>query len=241
MTWTDLFTLMSWQDGLAVGATFLAWLGIGWRIEHPGAKRPSVTVLMGTYRRIWMHEMRHRENRIFDSQILMGLRQGTTFFASTTLLAIGGVLAVMGNISQLEGVAEGLTQNDQPAVVWQIKLMLPTVFLLIGFLKFVWASRVFGYCAVMISAVPNAASDPIGPTRADMAADLNIRAAANFNRGLRAMYFALGSLAWLVGPLALGGACVAVLWLLYTREFTSISREVLLREPNPDLPGDSQA
>ncbi|WP_390621816.1 DUF599 family protein [Rubripirellula tenax] len=38
-----------------------------------------------------MRVMVTREPRIFDSQIMASLRQGTSFFASTCLLAVGGV------------------------------------------------------------------------------------------------------------------------------------------------------
>jgi uncharacterized membrane protein len=60
------------------------------------------------------------------------------------------------------------------------------------------------------------------------AAELNIRAAINFNRGLRSMYFALGGLAWLVGPVAFFIATVAVIWLVWSREFASLPRDILL-------------
>jgi len=45
---------------------------------------------MAGVRRDWMREFRHRENRIFDAQIIASLRQGSAFFASTAILAIGG-------------------------------------------------------------------------------------------------------------------------------------------------------
>ena len=83
----------------------ICWLAIGWRIEHPGAKHPSVTMLMSEQRREWMRVFVTRDPRIFDSQILASLRQGTSFFASTCLLAVGGVLALAGNTEPLRGLA----------------------------------------------------------------------------------------------------------------------------------------
>lgn len=230
MTLLDYFALMAPIDWVAAAAIIAAWQLIGWIIEHPTAKRPSVTVLMSQRRRDWMKVFVTREPRIFDGQIIASLRQGTAFFASTCLLAIGGVLALAGNPDPLTGVAEGVLEAAVPVLVWQLKLGLVALFLTNAFLKFVWANRIFGYCAVLMSSVPNDPADPIAYPRAAQAGELNVRAALNFNRGLRAMYFALGALGWLIGPLALIVSTVIVLWTLWSREFASIPRSILLKE-----------
>lgn len=214
----------------AAGLMVVLWIGLGWIIEHPPVSRPSVTVLMSERRRDWMHVFVHREPRIFDSQILGSLRQGTSFFASTCLLAIGGALALIKNTDPLQGVAAEFTPDASPALILQLKLALVVLFLTNGFLKFVWANRVFGYCAVMMAAVPNDPKDPLSHPRASAAGELNIRAAMNFNRGLRAMYFALGALAWLLGPWALIVATLITSWVVFSREFASIPRQILLAE-----------
>ncbi len=217
-------------DIAAVGFLVAVWLLLGWMIDYPSAKRPSVTVLMADRRRAWMREMVQRDVRIFDSQILASLRQGTAFFASTNIFAIGGVLALMGNTEPLTGIAAEVTDAATPAVIWQVKLGVVALFLTNAFLKFVWANRVFGYCAVLMAAVPNAPDDPKAMPQAMQAAELNVRAAINFNRGLRAMYFALGALAWLAGPWVLVLATFIVGWVVWSREFASIPRRILLEE-----------
>ncbi len=221
-------TLLTPIDWIAAGLIVASWLIIGWRIEHPAAARLSVTVLMSERRRDWMKVFVGRDPRIFDSQILGSLRQGTAFFASTCLLAIGGVLALVGNTEPLRGVAAEVTDMAVPVVIFQMKLGLVTLFLTNAFLKFVWANRVFGYCAVMMAAVPNDPTDPIAYPRAAQAAELNIRAAINFNRGLRSMYFALGALAWLLGAIPLLIATAIVVWLVWSREFASLPRRIIL-------------
>jgi uncharacterized membrane protein len=64
------------------------------------------------------------------------------------------------------------------------------------------------------------------------AAEVNIRAAFNFNRGLRALYFSLGSLAWLLGPVALICGTAAVSYMIWSREFASHSRRILMIPPD---------
>lgn len=227
MTLLDHFALLTLFDVTAVALIVLVWAAIGWRIEHPGTKQPSVTILMAQRRRDWMKVFVTRQPRIFDSQILAGLREATAFFASTSLFAIGGVLALLGNTESLRGVAADVTATQVPVLVWQLKLALVALFLTNGFLKFVWANRVFGYCAVVMASVPEDADDPIAYPRAAQAAELNIRAALNFNRGLRSIYFALAALGWLLGPLALVIATLLTAWLIWAREFSSIPRNVL--------------
>ena len=228
MTMSDPFSVLGALDALAVALLVAAWAGIGLWIERGVPARPSVTRIMDEYRRRWMREMLTREPRIFDATILNGLRQGTAFFASTCILAIGGVLALVGNTEPLAGVAHDLGEGEVAKVVWQLKLLLVVAFLAAGFLKFVWSNRVFGYCAVVMSAVPNDPDAPDATELADRAAELNIRAAVNFNRGLRAMYFALAALTWILGPVALILATFATAGTLWHREFASLSRKVML-------------
>lgn len=224
----ERFGALALLDAIAVLILIICWLGIGLLIEYRGRRRPSVTVIMADYRREWMRQMVTRQPRIFDAQILTSLRQSTSFFASTSILALGGTLALIGNTERLILVAEDLTlDGGAPAAIWQIKLMLVALFLTNSFLKFVWANRLFGYCAVIMASVPNDASDPAALPRAAQAAELNIRAAWNFNRGLRSVYFALGSLAWLIGPTALLLATAVTVWILWSREFASLSRRIL--------------
>lgn len=227
----DLSLLMQVNllEYLALGLFLAVWLGLGYWIEHPGTRYLSVSVLMSERRRDWMKVFVTREPRIFDSQILESLRQGTAFFASTCIFAIGGVLALIGNPTSLQGFAMQVGDTT-PIVIWQLKLVVVGMFLTNAFLKFVWANRVFGYCAVMMASVPNDPGDPTAFPRAAQAAELNIRAAMNFNRGLRAVYFALGAVAWLMGPIALMIATVIVGWTVWSREFASIPREILLKD-----------
>lgn len=224
----DRFALFSIADFAALTLIFIFWAGIGWRVEHAGAKKPSTSLLIAGYRKQWMREMVSREPRVFDAHVLGTLRQGTAFFASTCMIALGGTLAMIGNADQLAGVAEDITLANHPAIVWEIKLMVTALFLTNAFLKFVWASRLFGYCAVVMAAVPNDQDHPKAYHRAEQAGEINITAARSFNRGLRSIYFGLASAAWLAGPYALGAAACVTLVVIWRREFASQSRKILL-------------
>ncbi len=229
MTLSDRIALFSPLDGSAVALILISWIVIGWRIENPSSTTPSVSSLMARYRRDWMVQMITRQPRIFDSAILATLRQGTTFFASATMIAIGGGLALLGKTEELQGVAQNLTQTNAPALVWEVKILLALFFLTDAFLKFMWSHRLFGYSAVMMASVPNEPDHPAALPRAQKAGELNITAARSYNRGLRSVYFAMAALAWMIGPGTLIAATLVTILVLWRREFASQSRTVLLQ------------
>ncbi|MGA9252022.1 MAG: DUF599 domain-containing protein [Roseobacter sp.] len=230
MTMLERFALFTTYDVAAVAALFILWSAIGWRIEHPSARRPSTSILVSGYRRAWMREFVTRQPRIFDAQILSTLRQGTTFLASTCMIALGGTLALIGNADRVAGVAQDFTSAGPPAIVWEIKLMVPALLLTNAFLKFVWSNRLFGYCSVLMASVPNDETHPKAYHRAEQAAEINITAARSFNRGLRSIYFALAASAWLIGASALALATFVTCVVIWRREFASHSRKILLND-----------
>jgi len=178
-------------DLLAVVLLLLAWAGTGHFCEHPPAHRPSVSWLMKEHRRAWMREMVSRSPRIFDASVIDSLRRGTAFFASGSMIAIGGGMALIGNQDRLETLVEDLTLPTD-TVRLELRVILVLFIVANAFLKFVWAHRVFGYCAILMAAVPNAPEDPRAYPLAAQAAEVNINAARNFNSGLRAVFHQRG-------------------------------------------------
>ncbi|WP_170361859.1 DUF599 domain-containing protein [Ruegeria arenilitoris] len=231
MTWIERALVFSPLDYAAIVLLFCAWQWIGWRIDNPSPRKNSVTMMMDDFRRNWMHEMVTRQPRMFDAQMVGTMRQGSTFFASTTMIAIGGGLALLGNTERLAGVAQDLAIGSAPALVWEIKILIVLAFLSNAFLKYVWAHRLFGYCGVLMAAVPNDPEDPQAYPRAAQAAEICVTAARSFNRALRATYFALASVTWILGPVALIIGTTVTFGVLYRREFASHSRSILMDLP----------
>ncbi len=215
-------------DAAAVGFMLLSWGGIGWMIEHPPARRQSVTILMQQYRHDWMVQFVTRQPRIFDATVIESLRQGTAFFASACLIAIGGGVALIGNAGTLTGLAERLSLEAEAGEI-QLRVLLVLMFLANALLKFIWSNRLFGYCSILMAAVPNDPTDPLALHRAAQAAEVNITAAKSFNRGLRSIDFALAALGWLLGAPVLIVTTLVAGSVLLRREFASHSRQVMLQ------------
>ena len=227
-----LQTAFTRLDALAFAVLILAWLVTGRLAEKPPRWRPSVSLLMQDYRRRWMVEFLDRDPRIFDISVMDSLRQGTAFFASASMIAIGGGVAMIGNAATLQGLAQDLTIGADPAEL-RIKLIVVVGFLSNALLKFVWSHRLFGYCSIMMAAVPNDYTNPLAAPRAQQTAEINITAAKSFNRGLNSIYFALATLGWLIGPEALIAATLLTAGVLLRREFASHSRAVMLEDMKP--------
>ena len=56
-------------------------------------RRRSIVAAVQEQRLRWMRNMAARDNRMIDGIVLSGLSQGNAFFASTSGLAIGGLIA----------------------------------------------------------------------------------------------------------------------------------------------------
>ena len=229
-----LFALFSPADLAAVGYTLAGAAALNWAIESPTLRRVSVSQILTRYRRDWMREFVTRQPRIFDATILDGLRQGITFYASSCLLALGAGLALLSDTSPLQGLALSFDLHSDPALLIKAKILFTLGFVVNAFLKFVWSHRLFGYCSVLMASVPNDPTHPRAYARAARAAEVNITAARNYNRGLRSVYFALGALGWLIGPLGLVATMTATFATLIRREFASQSRAAMVARLSED-------
>ena len=78
---------------------------------------------------------------------------------------------MIGNSAQLERITSDLSLSVE-GVVLEIKIILVIAFLANALLKFIWAHRLFGYCSILMAAVPNDPGDPLAFHRADAALHL---------------------------------------------------------------------
>ncbi len=215
-------------DLAAVGLFAAAWAGIEILLRPHGWGARSTGELMGRYRAIWFREAALRENRIVDATLLTGLRGAVAFYVSAVLIAIGGAVALIGQADEVLSVASDLGGDlSRPRVVWIVKIMLVTAALVVALLQFLWSHRVFGYCVVLLGAIPVDGTSAEAQRIAEKGARLNVLGSRHFNRGLRSAYFALTALVWMVGAEALIAATLLTAWILLRREFLSESRRAI--------------
>jgi uncharacterized membrane protein len=209
-----------------------AWLGYGLAMERAVTSKRNLNALMNDKRQAWMERMVMRENRIVDTTIMVSLQNGTAFFASTSLLAVGGVLALMQSPDALLNLFGRMIADPAARRAWELKGIGLAVIFVYAFFKFAWSYRLFNYGAILIGAVPpwTEAERPETSVAARRAAAMNAVAGQHFNRGQRAYFFALAYLGWFVGPWAFMAATAAVLLVMWQRQFASDARAAVLIE-----------
>lgn len=223
-------------DVLALAFFMAAWGAFVLAVDGRLVKRVSLTQAMNVQREIWMHTMARRELRMIDTGIMAGLQQGTAFFASSTLIALGGCFALLGASDRVIAVLQDLPFVSEPARgVLETKTIGLIVIFAYAFFKFGWSYRLFNYCSILIGAVPiirdgagDAAETELAVRRA---ARMNILAGKHFNRGLRGVFFSIGYLGWFIGPEVLVATTVLLMTVLVRRQFFSSARQALLDPP----------
>ncbi|MEZ5857213.1 MAG: DUF599 family protein [Hyphomicrobiaceae bacterium] len=198
-----------------------------WR---PFAAR-SIAGAVQRQRERWMQNMAGREMRMVDAQLLAALSQGNAFFASTSAIIIGGLLATVGSGEKVQALLERLPfVPASTPVEFEMKLLLMVTLFVFAFFKFAWAFRLSHYAGIMIGATPilDASNQQACEAHALRTARLIGIAADHANAGLRSYYFAIAALAWFFHPLALLAATIWVLLILVRRDFFSRSRRLMV-------------
>jgi uncharacterized membrane protein len=229
-TGPDGMQFLSTMD--AVAALFFAgaWACYAFLIEKTAHGREGLNARMDGFRLIWIRRMIEREMRMTDMQIMAALQNGTAFFASTSLLAIGGALTLLRSPEDLLTVVAtlpfGMPGNR---TLWELKTVGLVVILVYAFFKFAWSYRLFNYVSILFGAMPPAEEKDHPESQAHIlrTARLFESAGRHFNRGQRGFFFALGYLGWFIGPAALIVTTIAVVLVMWLRQFASDAQRAM--------------
>lgn len=220
----------TYLDGLALLWFLAAWFSYGYALDSARFREKSLTHRMNLERTRWMHVLAERNNRIVDAALMGSLQNGTAFFASTSLLAIGGALAILRSTDEALHLFQALPFGlETTRAMWELKSIGFAVIFIYAFFKFAWAYRLFNYAAIIIGGVPldTAGTQEARLAQTNRAAAMQIVGASHFNRGLRAFFFALGYLGWFISPWAFVVTTTAVMVVLFRRQFDSTALDAL--------------
>jgi len=212
-----------------------AWFAVllgGYRLalDWVPFERHSIVEAVQRHRLTWMRNMALRDNRTIDAILLGNLSQGNAFFASTSAIAIGGTVAVVGAGDQIQALIGRLPfVVKSPPELWATKILLLSGIFIYAFFKFAWAFRLLHFAAIFIGAtpLPELANTPACEEHAERTARLIGIAADHANSGIRSFYHAIAALTWLFHPLLFMAATAWVLAVLIRRDFFSRSRDIL--------------
>jgi uncharacterized membrane protein len=220
---------IGWLDVAAPLWFLLCWIGYAIYADGGGGRR-TLMLRMHEFRKAWLRRMLERENRVVDTQIVSVLIQNISFFASSAILIIGGLVAVLGAREEaMAAIAEIPLAATTPAHVWEAKILLLIVIFVYAFFTLTWSLRQFNYVTIMIGAAPppREANAPGAEPFVERAAMLATRAGDHFNKAMRAYYFGLAALSWFVHPVLFMVITSWVVAVVARREFRSVTLRVL--------------
>jgi uncharacterized membrane protein len=220
---------LTWPDVLALLLLLAVWIGYQWHADYSGTPRRRLGREMEHYLREWITRMVERDNRMVDVNVLRNLTRSSQFFASTAMLILGALVALMGYAEQAASVVAELPFAQRVSQrMWEIKILVLLMIFVYAFFKFSWSIRQFGFCSILVGAVRKPPQDA-----SECAAEIDRLAVIvgfanrNFNQGLRAYYFGVATLSWFLHPALMVAVTLGVLYVLHQREFRSQTLNVL--------------
>lgn len=230
---------MTLIDYGALALFAVLWIGYSWLTSgEPVLSRQSLNQAMAERRRQWIYNSLSRDLKMIDTQIMAGLQNGTAFFASTSIFAIGGCFALLGQTDRVDAVFRDLAFVEYSGrAAFEMKVVGLTALFGYSFFKFGWSYRLFNYCTILFGALPMMHDTHADRAAAERAADqvirMNIIAARHFNAGLRTIFLSIGYLGWFIGPYMFMASTLFVIFVLIRRQFFSEARRAIMDHLQP--------
>lgn len=222
------------NDLYAFVCFLVCWIGYTGFADHVRRDSGNIMIAMHDLRLLWMQRMMKRDVRIADVNILSAANRSVMLMVSTTVFIMAGLVAVLGALDKARALVSGLAFTVPASrEMWEIKLLVMILIFVYAFFKYMWSLRQFNFAMMLLGAAPlhteaaTAADWETFPLRASRVVSL---AVDSFNRGVRAYYFGLAALGWIIHPWVFGLASVWVVLVLYRREFRSHTFKTLIAE-----------
>ncbi len=223
--------MQTW-DLLAVAWFALNWLGYTVFADWSSRRHRTLMAVTHDWRSRWLRKLLARDMRMVDIQVVSAVIRSVVFFASTSLLILAGLAAVLGATDSVIRIVTTLPYTREITQEWwELVLLLLFAIFVYAFFKFTWAVRQFNHLAYLVGAAPEPAEadTPQAQVFVEIASAMATMATKQFNRGLRGYYFGLAVLPWFIHPLFFAVAASGVVGVLYAREFHSDALKVLAR------------
>jgi uncharacterized membrane protein len=212
---------------LGVAWLLMAWVGYSTFARRRAKTTFCIASVLHCYRKNWMSSMLKRSNRISDAALLSNLERNASFLASTSIFVIAGVFTLLASAEKVLDMVLTIpgASPSSTTLQMQFKILLLLMIHVYAFFTFTWSMRQYGFCAILLGAAPVETE----PEATGEAAEHYVRhvakvideAGISYNHGLRAFYFSLAVLAWLLNDMAFIFAVAGVVFILYRREFHS--------------------
>ena len=225
-------------DLIAFGWFLICTVGYNLVTSMRGLWRHSLVGAIQNHRMGWMAQMAHRNDRVIDVLLISNLASGNSFFASTSIVIMGALSALLGAGERAQSVLERLPfAAHGTASTWDVKVLVLMTIFIYAFFKFAWAFRLAHYAMIMMGAVPApaVATKGVCESLAERAGRVAGLAAEHGNLGLRSYYFAMAGLGWFIHPLLFIIATTLVVLIVTRREFYSRTLSIVSDVPTTTI------
>lgn len=222
MTISSFLTKFMWLDWFGFAWFVVCWFGYEQVVERGWSGRTTLHEETHKLRLSWGRVMLRREPRIVDVALIGNLLPSLSFYANTTIYIIAALFAALGTLDQLMSAASELPFSKVLSrEAMELKLLILLGVFVIAYFRFTWSLRQFNLLSITLGSIPQEASDEVLEKHAQKFAAVNTCAGNDFNRGLRAYYFGMAVMSWMVSPWLFIFSTVLVVIVLARREFYS--------------------
>ena len=234
-----LFASIPLIDWLALLWLMLCWNGYAWYSERSAAANRGLFNIILSYREGWATALLRRDLRVADAALIGNLTSTVSFYANTTIYIIAGLFALLGTLDKVVNIAADLPfARHANAEVIELKLMVLLAIFIFAYFKFTWSLRQFNLYTILVGAAPSPADERPQAELDDYAKRLtivNAHAGDEFYRGIRAYYFGLATVTWMIQPWLFIAVTTGILMVLYRRDFSSeVCRVLGTKKPDGD-------
>ncbi len=218
----DLLTIVDTVDLIAFAALFgcyFCYLPVTRRIFGD-----DISTRMKRWRHEWARQALWREERITDVSLIRGLMGGVSFFASTSVLLISGLIALLGAAGAVTGILSQYAVFGQvTAEQFSLKVIALLLLAISAFFKFGWSMRLHSYSSIMLGAIPEPEHRGTDHSAAvaGRLAELSYLASKHYHGGMRAYYLGFSALTWFLSAWLFFPALALVVVVMARRDYMS--------------------
>jgi uncharacterized membrane protein len=222
MALDTFFTKLPLLDWVALAWFVVCWFGYEQVVERGWSGRRTLLEETHKLRLGWGRVMLTRDPRIVDVALIANLLPSLSFYANTSIYIIAALFAALGTLDQLIAMASGLPfSRVLSREATEIKLLILLGVFVIAYFKFTWSLRQFNLLSITLGSVPQKAGSEELERQAQKFAAVNSCAGNDFKRGLRAYYFGMAVMSWMVSPWLFMLSTIVIVIVLARREFSS--------------------
>ena len=219
---TNFLAKLTVLDWIGLAWFVICWFGYELVVDRGWSGRRSLREETNKLRLQWGRVMLERDPRVSDAAMIANLLPSLSFYANTTIYIIAALFAALGTMDQLISAASELPFSRVISrEAMEMKLLILLGVFVVSYFKFTWSLRQFNLLTIALGAVPIKGGEQEMAVHARRFAAINSCAGNDFNRGLRAYYFGMAVMSWMVSAWLFIASTLIIVCVLAHREFFS--------------------